>query len=249
MSNNYQRKFLSDNPDFPLIKNEIWQDPLTRMYYKPFPRFINFEERSIFEFLFIYKEKAKERSVENEYESSFWMRIKNRAARLWIRITNAIVRFSNQNVGFQYRVLTRIILAISAIMVLSEFLSFKYGNLHSNLFVAALCLCLVYVPIQMLINLFNSIHIYCFIVDNSPDNLTHNSCICFSHEIRRLNKYKLLHKYIMQSFKESEVKVNQLFVKQLVQSLRESTLLPPKALTWNGCIYKYNNGEYCLLHT
>lgn len=248
MVNKYQHNFLSDNPDFRLLKDEVWCDALTGKSYKTFPRFANFEDRSITEILFMYKEQAREKCLEEDYKNSFWMRIRHSIVKFWVRITNAIARFMNRKIDYQYHVLMRIILTIAIVMIPCEFFNFKYGNLQTNMFVAALCICLVYIPIQMLINLFNSIHIYRFNFDNSPDKIIHNSCICYSYEIRGLKKYKLLYKYIMRNFKESELRDNQLFIKRLVLYLRKESLSFPRAFTYIGCICRFNQGEYNLFN-
>lgn len=113
----------------------------------------------------------------------------------------------------------------------------------------AIYLSVVYVPVQLIVGLFNSIHIYHYIYDDSAlEKVTKNTCLCINGEIDSKKKYRFLRTYISKEFKEPQIPEVQKFIYHLVLKIKENRAsLSTQKITRICWIYKYNNDEYNLV--
>lgn len=181
MGKDYKTQFLSDNLDFYQLKDEEWYDFSEGIYYKPFAKFVRQNHFEMPELLYIYKEKKT-----REYSNN---------CRLFKNIRSAILKFQNKDCQSQYRVLICWIIILSSVMILCELLCLCLLNGYISFLVATLFLCFLFVPMQMIVKLFSTCHVYRYVLNESMIAVSDISCTKSQWNIVLLKKIEILRNY------------------------------------------------------
>ena len=156
-----KQKFLRDFPNFSHIKNETRIDGRDGQLYRPFERFTDYKKRLKIDILFVYKERG--RNIYNLLPGFHLLR----------------------QFDFHKRVklLMGCVILIFSFFLIAEIMNIILGSFFTSLLILSLFVCFVYIPIQILVDMVKSLHIYHYCYDNSPEHMAEGCCFQETSEI------------------------------------------------------------------